>query len=127
MGEAPVHASEEEADRPWEKPWGVRRDAAPHRANVLLLLGNIALGMGLASCCFGVISIPALAIGILAFAMAGHDLRLMRAGVMDRSGRRDTRNAPNRADLGLLVSLAAFLFWGALFLNLFCHDLLHLW
>ena len=95
MSEAPIHPNQEEDDRPWERPGNTRRDAAPHRANILLVVGNIAILVGLASCCFGIMSIPGLVIGILGFTMAGHDLRLMRSGRMDPDGRRDTRNARN--------------------------------
>ena len=35
--------------RPWERPGAVRRDAAPHRANLLAVLGRLSLAFGLRS------------------------------------------------------------------------------
>ena len=88
--------------RPWDEPGTVRRDAEPHRGLMVLVLGIACMVVG--GCCasagliaYGAPGRPALALviasavtgasslslGTLASALAGRDLRLMRAGVVE--------------------------------------------
>jgi hypothetical protein len=79
--------------RPWEESGAVRRDVAPHRSNVLLLLATVALVLGLLS--FGLV-VTGWAAVPLAFAVEGlaqGDLKEMEAGRMDPNGRKDTERA----------------------------------
>ena len=64
-----------EANRPWEEPGAVRRDAEPDRG----LLGLVALVLGLAPVC-GVV------LGAVVLCLANSNIRKMRAGRMHRGG-----------------------------------------
>jgi hypothetical protein len=119
MGEAPIYLSPEDDDRPWEQPGSTRRDCAPHRGDLLLLLGKIGILCGFASLCLGFASIPGLGIAVLVWAMARHDLILMRVGLMDRAGMMNTRDALECGVAGALLSFAGFVIWGLLYFMAF--------
>jgi hypothetical protein len=116
MSEA-KRASGRDADgtlRPWELPGNVRRDCAPHRGMLLMLMGLAALGFGFASVFLVVPALVAVPLGLATRRMARHDLTQMRLGAMDPEGRRVT----------VLSEL-----WGvvAVFLSCLCWAPLALW
>jgi hypothetical protein len=100
-------------DRPWERPGAVRRDCEPHRAGLVLLLGNVGLAFGLAGCllvCCNpfltlVVILPCSLVGLpcclTAWVMAQKDLRLMTAVAMDRAGLRRTEKARSVSQMGV--------------------------
>ncbi|MFO0876177.1 MAG: hypothetical protein U0840_02300 [Gemmataceae bacterium] len=89
-----------------------RRDAEPHRAEVIDALGSVALVFGALSLCLSVLGIAvALGAGISALVMAHHDLRQMKKGLTDPGGNARTRLGQNKAITGLLLALAASVFW----------------
>jgi hypothetical protein len=79
--------------RPWQEQGAVRRDVAPHRSNLLMLLANVALVLGLSSFCLVVTGWAALPLGLLVEWLAQRDLEGMQAGTMDPRGRRDAELA----------------------------------
>src|SRR5262249_34087079 len=71
------------APRPWEEPGAVRRACAPHRANLLAVLGKLSLALGLLSALFGVPLLVGLPVSLATVLLAGLDLERMAAGAMD--------------------------------------------
>jgi hypothetical protein len=63
-----------------------RRDALPHRGSTVLTLGIVALAS--MALCGPFLMLP---LGIPAWAMGAHDLRLIREGIMDRNGESNTK------------------------------------
>jgi hypothetical protein len=116
MEDDPIHRSQDEDDRPWEQPGAVRRDCASHRGGLLLILGMIGVWCGFVSICIGFAAIPGLGIAVVAWALARHDLILMRTGRMDRDGMMKTRTALERGAGGALLNSVTLLLWGLLFL-----------
>ena len=105
--------------QPWQRPGAVRRDIEPHRGRLLLMLANAALVSGVASACLPGALVLAFVLGLLAYGLAGSDLRKMRAGLLDPSGRDDAVRARQRSLLALFVGLAAECLW----LTLVCYYL----
>jgi hypothetical protein len=70
----------------------VRRDCAPHRGRVLfaLALSSLIVGAGSLAVAPGVLAVV---MGAWVFCMARHDLRQMRAGLLDPQGLRQTFQA----------------------------------
>ncbi len=96
--------AEDEGDRPWEQPGGLRRDAEPHRGELLVLLAHLSQVCGLASLFVGV---PALVGLPLAFAVrraARRDVAGMTAGLLDVRGRATTERARDLATRGLVLN-----------------------
>jgi hypothetical protein len=105
--------------RPWELPGKMRRDAEPHRGQLLLRLANAAR-----VCCWltpllwfpGMIG---MALGIIVTLLASRDLATMGAGMRDREGRLDAEQARAFGLRAVLLGLAALLLcavpcWGLL-------------
>jgi hypothetical protein len=88
-GPLPEEGAPAEDDRPWEQRdrWGggVRRDAEPHRATLVLVLGIVSVVM------FSFCGLIGLALGIMAWVMGARDLKKMAAGEMDPAGEGNTR------------------------------------
>ncbi len=95
----------EEEPRPWEQPGAVRRDCAPHRAELLSALGNTALVCSVLSPCGGAPALLSLPLAISVWALARGDLARMGAGAMDSTGRRRTAAAKALACTGVVLSL----------------------
>jgi hypothetical protein len=91
--------------RPWEEPGAVRRDCAPHRANLLAVLGRLSLALGLLSALFGVPLLVGLPVSLATVLLAGRDLERMAAGAMDPRGREATERARRRGEDGLFLSV----------------------
>jgi endogenous inhibitor of DNA gyrase (YacG/DUF329 family) len=74
-----------------EPPLGyIRRDVLPHRANIVLLLGVLSSVTVIAACCFQLVGVIGVALGLVAVVMANHDLPKMHRGEMDPAGRENT-------------------------------------
>ena len=95
------YAEEEDDERPWEQPGGIRRDAESHRGTLVLTLGIIGLVLSIlgiplmfcALCCpLGLVgSLLSLPLTIMAWVMGHGDLRKMRNNLMDPRGQGQTR------------------------------------
>jgi hypothetical protein len=96
---------EEEDERPWEQPGGVRRDCLPHRVELLQLLENIAKSCCLLSACLFVSALISLTVGIAVWVMASQDLARMRAGMMDPEGEKATVNVRETAITLTMLSI----------------------
>jgi hypothetical protein len=96
----------------------VRRDCAPHRGNVLAVLGNLSLALGVLAAVFGVPFVVGLAVSVFTEVVAEGDLARMATGAMDPCGREQVASALRRAEHGVVLNLFApvtsALFWGAL-------------
>jgi hypothetical protein len=79
--------------RPWEQPGAVRRDVAPHRGNLLLLLAVAGLVCGLLSFVLWFPGVFGILLGVTSVDLAGRDLLAMDAGTMDPSGREQATRA----------------------------------
>jgi hypothetical protein len=103
----------DEEDRPWELPGGVRRDCTPHRSNLLILLGSVALVFGVLSCVLlpALVAIP---LGLACWVLVERDLARMRKGQMDPGGRRATEEAGALARAALLSGLGLCALWAFL-------------
>jgi hypothetical protein len=104
---------------PWRQPGAVRRDVEPHRGPLLLALANATLVGGLVSVCLPGALVPAFVLGCFAYWASRSDLRKMRAGLLDPSGRADARRAGQRSLFGLFLALTAELLW----LTILCYHL----
>jgi hypothetical protein len=89
----------------------VRRDCQAHRGDQLLSLADASLLLGALSLCLGLPALAAIACGAVAWALACHDLRRMRPGLMDPGGVRTTGNARSRAFAGAALGLYAAILW----------------
>jgi hypothetical protein len=93
-----------------------RRDCEPHRGLLISVLGNASLIMGsMAMILCGVPGLLGLPLGVAAWLMGNHDLKLMHRGLMDPDGFRKTRDGRESGILGVMLS-AVFLAGYALFL-----------
>ena len=83
----------------------MRRDCPPHRGPTLLLLGTASYYLGFVSLCVPVLVVLGLPLGLVAFWLAGRDLKQMDAGGMDPNGRAEVELAEERAWGGMVLSL----------------------
>jgi hypothetical protein len=104
--------------RPWRLPGAVPRDCAPHRSEVLRLLGLSSLACGLLAFCLGATALLGLPLGLAAWVLARYDLPRMRDGLMDPAGWGDVLSARESGREGALLSAVYLVFWGGLFLLL---------
>lgn len=89
-----------------------RRDATPHRADVIDTLGNLSLAFGALSLCLSVLGVVvAVGTGLTALWMSGEDLNQMARGLVDPHGEARTRFGRNKAITGMLLGVAAGVFW----------------
>ena len=109
-----------EESRPWEEPGAVRRDAAPHRGNWLLLLGRTALLFGGLALCLAAPAAVGLPLGVAVWVLGQRDLTRMRAGIMDPRGRGDVLRAMDLAIAGALLSLFGLVIYGSALLTVLC-------
>jgi hypothetical protein len=91
--------------RPWDQPGAVRRDVAPHRANLVAVLGQCSLAFGLLSFLFGFPLLVGLPLSLVTVILAGRDLERMAVGAMDPQGRETTERARRRGEHGLFLSV----------------------
>jgi hypothetical protein len=104
-------------DCPWERPGAFRLDCEPHRSGLLLALGKVSLALGIASWFLLVPALPGLLLGLSAFLLSWRDLKVMRSGLMDQAGERQTRRATHAALAGVALNLVGgyflcrHLFW----------------
>ena len=99
---------------PWGRPGAVPRDCQAHRGDLLLLLGDVSLLLGALSLCLGFLALAAIACGAVAWGLACHDLRRMRARLMDPGGLADTGRARGRALAGAALGLYGAVLWACL-------------
>jgi hypothetical protein len=106
----------EEGERPWEQPGGPGRlDAEPHRADLILQLGQISVVCVLVGLCLGVLAaVAGLVTGIAAWVMGSRDLARIRAGLMDRRGEARTRQGRAFGIAGTLLNAFGLVACGAL-------------
>jgi hypothetical protein len=102
-------------DRPWERPGACRLDCEPHRSGLLLALGISSLVLGFTSWAWLLPAVPGLLLGLYVCILSRRDLKMMRSGLMDPAGERQTRRATHAAVVGVALSLV-----GCYFL---CRDL----
>ena len=105
----PKEASDEGADRPWERAGAVRRDREPHRGRMLSLLATVAFCLGVMALPCGPLGLPGLGLGLYVRSAARRDLRKMDEGVMDPDGVGPTRAALQDANLASALSAAGVL------------------
>jgi hypothetical protein len=74
-------------------------------ADASLLLGALSLGLG------GLAAVAG-SLGVVAWVLASHDLRRMRARLMDPGGRANTALGRGRARAGVALSIYAAALWG---------------
>jgi hypothetical protein len=97
----------------------VPRDCQAHRGDLLRALADASLLLGALSLCLGFLALAAFACGAVAWGLACHDLRRMRARLMDPGGLAATRCARARALAGAALGLYGALLWAG-FLALLC-------
>jgi hypothetical protein len=110
--EQDVAQEPEGGERPWERPGTVRRDGEPHRGNLLLGLGGLAVlsgGLSVGTALPGLIGLP---LGIAVWVLAERDLVKMRSGLMDPGGLQDVQNARRLGVLGLTLSATCLVLCG---------------
>jgi hypothetical protein len=78
---------------------------------LLLLLGDVSLLLGALSLCLGFLALAAIACGAVAWGLACHDLRRMRARLMDPGGLAATGRARGRALAGAALGLYGAILW----------------
>jgi hypothetical protein len=105
MTEQPFGTELDEEVPPWEARGLLRRDCAPHRGNVLVLLGSVALVCGFAAICLGVPGLLGLPFGLGVYALGQRDLEQMKAGHMDPRGQALTIQGAELAVGGALLNL----------------------
>lgn len=99
---------------PWERGGVVRRDAEPHRGDLLHVLGDLAFMLALVSFLLGPLVLVALPFGVVVRVMASRDLDRMASGVTIREGENQTRYAWEKARHVILLSGLAALGWAML-------------
>jgi hypothetical protein len=93
-----------EDPRPWERPGAVRRDVAPHRGDLLAMLGGTSLTLGILSMVLCIPFLVGLPLSLVTVVLAGRDLESMALGVMDPEGRAQTEQARRRGEYGVVLS-----------------------
>jgi hypothetical protein len=91
-------------ERPWERLGRGRLDAGPHRGVLLRVLAVASVVCGLLSWCLVVPCLVGLPLAVATFVMAREDMRLMRAGLVDRGGYGLTHAAWDRSIDGLCLN-----------------------
>lgn len=95
----------------------LRRDQEPHRAGLILSLGNVSMIVGgLSLCTFGVGAAISVPLGMLALVMANHDLERMRQGHMDASGKARTETGRTGGIAGMILGLIFATFYALIYL-----------
>lgn len=95
----------------------LRRDYEPHRAPLILSLGNVSMILGaLSLCSFGMGAVISVPLGILAWLMANRDLELMREGRMDPRGKGRTETGRIAALAGIILGMIFAAFFALLYL-----------
>ncbi len=90
----------------------LRRDYEPHSLNVLRGLTRTALLCGVFSyCCFGLAGPAGVGFGLAAWALARHDLRRLRAGLVDPGAGPEIERARHLGLRGALVSGLGSAIW----------------
>ena len=98
--------------RLWERPGAIRFDCESHRGVLLLTLGDASLLLGALSLVLGFLAVMGLCLGAVVWALASHDLKRMRARVMDPRGLSGTALGRARARAGMALSVYAAVLWG---------------
>jgi hypothetical protein len=122
---------------PWEMPGAVRRDCEPHRGPLVRRVGHAAFVLSLLLAVTPLVLLPGVPLmgagefpewgvplfplaGVLpslaAWALARHDLALMRRGLMDPAGERAVRGGWRFASAGMILAAVSFLLSTPLFL-----------
>jgi hypothetical protein len=104
--------------RPWELPGAVRRDVAPHRGNVLLLLARVALAIGALSFFLVPFVVAAVPLALAVQKMARRDWVKMRTGATDPGGLEQTEAALRLSALacgvGVVGAVCGLVWWAYL-------------
>ncbi len=90
----------------------IRRDGEPHRAALIVALGNVSAVLSvLGICTFGFTASIGVPLGILTVALANRDLQKMSEGRMDANGKQLMQSARAGGIAGTIVGLLfAFIF-----------------
>jgi hypothetical protein len=107
---------EAKEERPWERPGQVRRDCEPHRGPLLLFLAKASLVCSLLSLCGGIASFVGLPLSVIIYALAKHDHRRMKIGLLDPTGAWETAQAQKIAFASMVISSLFVVFVSALLL-----------
>jgi hypothetical protein len=99
---------------PWERGGAVRRDAEPHRGDLLQWSGDLAFMLAVLSFLLCPLVVVVMPFAVTVRVMAGLDLDRMAAGVMIREGENQTRQAWEKARQVMLLSGLAALCWAIL-------------
>jgi hypothetical protein len=110
--------------RPWELPGNVRRDCAPHRGELLLLLGRIAEVFSIFFLCGIQNAMIGLVLGTTVWFWVRHDLRLIQKGLMDPAGQPLLERARRRSVWAIRCALLYLIILAALWLTLLVIHLL---
>jgi hypothetical protein len=89
-----------------------RRDYEPHRGQLVLALADASLLLGILSLCLGFLALMAVALGAWAWILASHELRRIRAGLVDPCGLDPTLLGRRRARAGVALGLYGASLWG---------------
>jgi hypothetical protein len=115
MGGVGMAAGPEQLDTgetpPWERPGAVRRDAEPHRGDLLVGLADLAFIMTMLSFVLLLPLLIAVPLAVVARVLAGRDLDHMGSGHTDREGEHRTRLAWEKSRNAILLSGLATLWW----------------
>jgi hypothetical protein len=97
-----------------------RLDFVPHRGKLLVTLGNVSMALGgLSLCTLGIGALASVPLGITAWVLAGHDLKEMRAGLMDPRGKAATETGRTGGILGVVLGLIFGIFYAVVYLTSF--------
>jgi hypothetical protein len=86
--------------------------------SVITLVGFLFYGPALIPPTFVLSSLVAPALGSVAWMLAGHDLTLIRRGIMDPRGKVLTREAKRLGQLSVLLGAGSTVAWGLFLLAL---------
>jgi hypothetical protein len=79
---------------------------------LVLALADASLLLGVLSLCLGFLALMAVALGAWAWVLASHELRRMRAGLVDPSGLGLTTLGRCRTRAGVALGLYGATLWG---------------
>ena len=95
----------------------VRHDYEPHRAALILSLGNVSMIVGgLSLCSFGAGAVVSVPLGVLTVVMANRDLERMRDGRMDPNAKARTETGRTGAIAGIILGLIFASFYALVYL-----------
>jgi hypothetical protein len=111
-----MSAEDKREAMPWERPGQVRRDAEPHRGELILALSCFSVAFGILSVWLLPTAIVVLPLAVTVEVLSRTDLRRMRDGDMDPAGRGQIlrgQAATRWSTLAVIFAAAlwAFIYW----------------